>query len=136
MIPCLICGKDSGTHYVTGFVPAPDSQKMALCAQHDAPENRRKLHALWQATMEESIRRMTANAAYLVTRSRLRMLTISFSGGGSLSLPCLDCSVTDHNALKVTAPNGSLSFFPMQHIRRYDLHAVFTEQAETSNDTA
>ncbi|SBV93924.1 conserved hypothetical protein [uncultured delta proteobacterium] len=121
MIPCHICGKDSGAHWVTGYIPAPDSQKMALCGTHDTPENRNRLRLAWYTAMVEAIRTATQNAAYFATRGALFMLSIHYSAGGSLNLPCLEAAVTDHNTLKVTAPDGSLSFFPMQHIKRYDL---------------
>jgi hypothetical protein len=121
MIPCHLCGKDSGAHWVAGYVPAPDNQKMALCAEHDTPEHRRELYEAWRASMEESIGTAAKNAAYFATRGALRMLSIHFTAGGSLVLPCLEVAVTEHDALKVTAPDGSLSFFPLRQIRRYDL---------------
>lgn len=121
MIPCQICGKDSAAHWVTGYIPAPDSQKMGLCAEHDTPENRKKIRLDWYRAMILNIRTATQNAAYFATRGALFMLTIHYSAGGSLSLPCLEASVTEHSTLKVTAPDGALSFFPMRHIKRYDL---------------
>lgn len=124
MIPCHICGKDSGAHWVAGYVPAPDSQKMALCADHDTPENRQKIRVAWYKAMVESIRTATRNSAYFATRGALFMLSIQYTAGGSLSLPCLEAGVTDHNTLKVTSPDGSVSFFPMQHIKRYDLTPI------------
>ncbi len=124
MIPCQICGKDSGAHWVTGYIPAPDSLKMALCADHDTPENRRDIRVVWYKAMVENIRNATRNAAYFATRGALFMLTINYTAGGSLSLPCLDASITSHNTLRVTSPDGSLCFFPMQHIKQYDLMPV------------
>ena len=121
MIPCQICGKDSGAHWVTGYIPAPDSQKMALCAKHDSPENRKEIRAAWYKTMVQAIKTVTQNAAYFATGGALFMCGIQFSAGGSLSLPCLEAAVTEQNTLKVIAPDGTVSFFPMQHIRRYDL---------------
>ncbi|CAK7014448.1 MAG: hypothetical protein DELT_02197 [Desulfovibrio sp.] len=130
MIPCQICGKDSGAHWVTGYIPAPDSQKMALCAAHDTPENRRAIHAAWYASMLDTINTATKNAAYFATRGSLFMLSINFTAGGSLSLPCLGATITDHNTLQVTAPDGTLSFFPMQHVRRYDLTPVIPDDIQ------
>ena len=131
MVPCSICGKDSGAHWVTGYIPAPDSQKMALCATHDTPENRKKIRAAWYMAMLETIKTTTKNTAYFVTRGSLYIISIHFSAGGSLSLPCVEASVTEQNTLKVTAPDGSLSFFPMQHIKRYDLTPVLPENIDT-----
>lgn len=121
MIPCHICGKDSGAHWVTGYIPAPDSQKMALCAEHDTPANRNEIRMAWYGTMVNTIRTATQTAAYFATRGALFMLSIHYMAGGSLNLPCLEATVTERNTLKVTAPDGSVSFFPMQHIKRYDL---------------
>lgn len=127
MIPCHICGKDSGAHWVAGYIPAPDSQKMALCAKHDTPDNRKKLHGAWSEAMEESIKTATKNAAYFAARNTFFMLSIHFSAGGSLNLPCMEAVTTEQNTLKVIAPDGSLSFFPMQHIKRYDLTPLHQE---------
>jgi len=121
MIPCHICRHDSETHWVTGYPPAPDSQKMALCKVHDTPENRSALRAAWQQSMLQSIETTTRNTAYFATRSVLFMLSIHYTAGGGLTLPCLDAIITAHNTLKVTAPDGTISFFPMQHIARYNL---------------
>jgi hypothetical protein len=127
MIPCHICGDDSGAHWVAGFIPAPDSQKMALCSTHDTPENRNDLRLAWHRAMAEIIKTAAQNAAYFATRGALSMLSIHYVSGGSLCLPCLDAVVTDRNTLKVLAPDGSLSFFPMQHIKRYDLSPLLQE---------
>lgn len=129
MIPCHICGKDSGAHWVTGYIPAPDSQKMALCAEHDTPANRNDIRLAWHKAMVDTIRTATRNAAYFTTRGALFMLSIHYTAGGSLNLPCLEALVTDRNTLKVTAPDGSLSFFPMQHVKRYDLTPMLRENA-------
>ena len=121
MIPCHICGNDSGAHWVTGYIPAPDSQKMALCRKHDTAENREMIRQDWDKAMEDNIKTSTRNAAYFATRGALFMLSIHFTAGGSLNLPCLEAAVTEQKTLKVTAPDGAQSFFPMQHIKRYDL---------------
>lgn len=132
MIPCHICGKDSGAHWVTGYIPAPDSQKMALCAEHDTPANRNNLRLAWYKAMVETIKTATQNAAYFAARGAMFMVSIHHSAGGSLNLPCLGAEVTEHNTLKVTAPDGSLSFFPMQHIKRYDLTPMVQDAAPES----
>jgi hypothetical protein len=81
-------------------------------------------------SMLETIKTATKNAAYFATRGSLYMVSIYFNAGGSLSLPCLEASVTEQNTLKVTAPDGSLSFLPMQHIKRYDLMPMQPESVE------
>ena len=135
MIPCQVCGKDSGAHWVIGYIPAPDSQKVALCVLHDTPENRKNCQKTWQLAMQHSIETTTRNAAYYALRALPRMVTILFSGGGSLSVPCLECGVTDHDALKVIAPDGSLSFFPMQQIRRYSIRDMTHEDMNETEKT-
>lgn len=127
MIPCHICGTDSGAHWVTGYIPAPDSQKMALCATHDTPGNRRKIREAWYRAMLENIETAVKNAAYFAARGSFSMLVIHFDAGGSLSLPCIETAVTEHDTLKVTSPDGSFSFFPMRHIKRYDLMPMQAE---------
>ena len=132
MIPCRICGKDASTNWVTGLPPAPDSQKMALCAEHDTPENRKELLVAWHLSMIKAIRAASNNAAYFAARGSLRMLTLYFSAGGSLNMPCINCEVTDHGTLNVTAPDGTQSFFPMQHVRRYDLALMAPDMLKKS----
>ena len=132
MIPCHVCGEDSGAYWVTGYVPAPDSQKMALCSKHDTPENRRALHFAWYDAMRNAIKTATQNAAYFTTRGTLFMVHIHFSAGGSLSQPCTSVEITEQNTLKVVAPDGTMSFFPMQHVRRYDVMPMVKEAAASS----
>ena len=121
MLPCAICGKDAANGWVAGYVPAPDSQKMALCAAHDSPENRMRLQQAWNEAMRQEFITSARIAAYQAARTSLSLLTIYFSSGGTVSLPCLSCSQTSHNTLKVHNRDGSVSFFPMQQIRRYDV---------------
>lgn len=121
MIPCQICGQDASLGWVKGYVPAPDSQKLALCSEHDSPENRSMLLGLWQEFMHKAIREATQTAAWQAARGRLLLLTIHFAAGGSLSMPCTAAAPTEHGTLKVSGPDGGVSFFPMRHIRRYDL---------------
>ena len=124
MIPCNICGRDSGAHWIAGYPPAPDSQKMALCALHDTPKNRHDLRLAWSDAMEKSIETATRNSMYFVTRGAIFMLSIYYAAGGNLNIPCLDAIATDHNTLRVTALDGSSIFFPMQHIKRYALNKL------------
>jgi len=121
MLPCAICGKDAAAGWVAGYVPAPDSQKMALCPEHDSLENRRRIYTAWTEAMRQEFATAARVAAYQAARNSLSLLTIYFSSGGSVALPCLACSQTGHNTLQVHNRDGSLSFFPMQQIRRYDL---------------
>ena len=127
MIPCQVCGKDASLGWVKGYTPSPDSQKLALCTKHDSPDNRRKLLGLWQEFMLKTIHTATQVAAYQAVRGHLRLLTIQFTAGGSLSIPCVDATPTEHGTLKVAGPDGTLSFFPMQQIRRYDVSPLDME---------
>ena len=121
MLPCAICGKDAATGWIVGFAPAPDSQKMALCPLHDSPDNRRRILRAWKETIRREMANAARIAAYQAARIPLFLLTIYFSSGGSVSLPSLACEQTDHNTLKVHNQDGSVSFFPMQQVRRYDM---------------
>ncbi len=128
MIPCHICGVDAGTGWITGYIPAPDSQKMALCPAHDTPENRKRLRVAWHLSMIKAIQTAEKKAAYFATRGGPQALTIFFSAGGSMTMPCAAVSATAHNTLKVQAPDGAVSFFPLQHIRRYELAPWRTDE--------
>ncbi len=133
MIPCHICGIDAGTGWVTGYPPAPDSQKMALCPAHDTPDNRKQVRIAWHVAMIKAIQTAEKNTAYFAARGAMNLLTIYFSAGGSLSMPCAAASVTEHNTLKVQAPDGAVSFFPLQHIRRYELTPLRAEDLATQS---
>ncbi|GHV54482.1 hypothetical protein FACS1894206_07360 [Deltaproteobacteria bacterium] len=124
MIPCQVCGKDAATNWVSGYIPSSDNLKMALCPEHDSPEMRRAIQAVWLAAMLETIETDTKNAAYFATREKLSMLCIRFTAGGSISLPCLSASVTEQNTLEVRSPDAGVSFFPLGQITRYDLTPV------------
>ena len=127
MIPCHICGKDASLGWIKGFAPAPDSQKMALCPEHDTEDNRRRLITAWHLFMIRRIQTTTRISAYQATRGNLHLLTVHFSGGGSLSMPCLQVSETKHGTLKAESPEGEISFFPMAQIRKYDLTPLFSD---------
>ncbi len=129
MIPCHICGKDASLGWVKGFIPAPDSQKLALCAEHDTEANRAELVKAWHLMMIKGIRTATEVAALQATKGSPQMLTLHFTAGGSLSLPCVSSEITPHGTLKAKGPDGTLSFFPVQQIKRYDLTPLPPDRA-------
>lgn len=121
MIPCYVCGKDASLGWVKGFVPAPDSEKMALCAEHDTEENRRRLLTAWHLFMVRGMQAATRIAAFQAIRDGLHLLTVHFSAGGSVSMPCVGVTKTEHGSLKAQGLDGGTSFFPIAQIRKYDL---------------
>jgi hypothetical protein len=126
MIPCYICKKDASAGWTTGFAPAPDSQKLALCAEHDTPENRRKVEAAWRELQEKDL------AAYAqVTRQKaaphIQVASVRFAGGGMLSFTCTSAEPTPQGTLRIEQADGSQTFIPMQHIINYALRP-FGEQ--------
>jgi hypothetical protein len=126
MIPCHICGKDASTGWIKGYTPAPDSQKLALCAEHDNEKNRLAVANAWQAMLvgelaaRMSVARQKASAL-------LQTANIHFRGGGMLSFLCTACTPTGHGTLRLDGPDGSRTFIPLQHIREYSLSPSIPE---------
>ena len=120
MIPCYVCGKDASTGWVQGFVPAPDSQKLALCAEHNTFDNRQLVGRAWRELNERGISAMTSVAKYKAAPI-LQVVSVHFTGGGMLSFTCTACTPTDRGTLRIDQADGTHTFIPMQHIREYAL---------------
>ena len=131
MIPCYICGKDASTGWTKGFVPAPDSQKLALCPEHNTPENRLAVVKAWRALIEREAAIMTGIAGFRAAAPSLQTATVHFTGGGMLSFTCLSCSPTTQGTLCIESPDGARNFIPMQHIREYSVRPYASDTAET-----
>lgn len=120
MIFCHVCGKTADTGWIVGLPPAPDSQKMGLCAEHDSFANRQKTLADWQTMMHRDVAEYTENTA-IKAGFRHSLLHIFFHGGGSLSIPCLRCSVTPEKSLAIASPDGRMLYYPIAQIASYEL---------------
>ena len=118
MIPCYVCGKDASTGWVQGFVPAPDSQKLALCAEHNTFENRLLVGRAWREMNEREIASMTSVARHKAAPS-LQVASVHFTGGGMLSFTCTACGPTGQGTLRIDQADGTHTFIPLQHIREY-----------------
>lgn len=123
MIPCYVCGRDASTGWTKGFTPAPDSQKLALCAEHNNAENRRAVALAWQELLRRGIESAT-NLARHKAEPSAQVVTVHFTGGGLLSFTCLKAAPTEHGTLCIEAPDGSRTYVPMQHVREYVLRPV------------
>ncbi|MDL2316113.1 hypothetical protein LJC59_03420 [Desulfovibrio sp. OttesenSCG-928-A18] len=121
MIPCYICGKDASTGWTKGFVPAPDSQKLALCIAHDSPENRLRVEEAWRELRLHDLATMTELARQKAAPER-NIVSVHFTGGGMLSFICSGCAPTGHGTLRIEQEDGSHTYIPMRHIREYSLH--------------
>lgn len=131
MIPCFICKEDASTNWVLGFVPAPDSQKMALCALHATPANQAVVAKEWKKRLEAAIG--TANTVTEgKTASLPQLLTVRFTGGGLLTYACSGSSVTEQGSLRVDELDGKHTFIPMQHIRTYTISPLSKPQASAA----
>lgn len=129
MIPCYICGKDASTVWIKGFAPAPDSQKLALCAEHNTPENRVKVSNAWHDLLEQDLTALTEVARYKVDAPSLKTANVHFAGGGLLSFVCTDCAPTPQGTLCIHTPDDSQTFIPMQHIREYTVRPYIPEES-------
>lgn len=120
MIPCFICGKDIGGGWSIGYPPAPDSQKMGLCFEHDLQSHRERVQKAWQSLIYNSLAENVQSTAYRAGDIP-QLLSIYFTGGGSVSLPCSSCTVLEGKTLKVITPAGEHIFFPLGQVRNYAL---------------
>ena len=123
MIPCQVCGKDASTHWVAGLPPAPDSQKTGLCAEHDTPENRTKALRAWQEMLAADIATVESLARYKAAPEE-RLITVRFTGGGTLSFTGTSCRPTDQNTLCIEEVDGARTFIPLQQVREYTITPV------------
>lgn len=120
MIPCHVCGKDASTGWTKGFVPAPDSQKMALCAEHDTPQNRLLVSRAWRDVNAREIAAATSVARHKASPA-LYVVSVHFTGGGMLSFACTACTPTAQGTLRIDDADGKQTYIPMQHIREYTI---------------
>lgn len=127
MIPCFICGKDASTGWIKGFPPAPDSQKLALCRAHDSAENRLLLIEAWQNLIRDGVG-VHAVVTQNKVQPKLFTLTVRFAEGGLLSFICSSCEPTAHGTLRISMPDGTLSFVPMHNVQEFSLRPVIIDE--------
>ena len=132
MIPCHICNKDASTGWTLGFVPALDSQKLALCALHDTAENRERVREAWEAMQTAEISSF-AQVSQQKAAPAVRMLVVHFSGGGMLSFRCTAVAPTAQGTLRIEQPDGTQTFIPLQHIREYSTHPWFADDQDAGS---
>ena len=130
MIPCYVCGKDIGGGWYIGYPPAPDSQKVGLCREHDLTSHRKRAQRAWQELMRKSLEDGVKNSAYK-SSDIPQLLSIYFTGGGSISLPCSSFSIVDGKTLKIITPGGENIFFPLGQVRNYALSPLTRDEPQT-----
>lgn len=121
MVPCFICGKDATGSFIHGFAPAPDSQKVGLCEAHNTLENKKKAILHWIVSMKAEVATRNLNIAYRLKAPLYYTVTIRYSDGGVVSLPCLSWEVTDSNTLQIVRTDKTLSFIPLHFVRQFDV---------------
>jgi hypothetical protein len=93
---------------------------MALCREHDLPPNREKVQSAWQELIRNQLDLLGRNKAARLGGIE-QLLSLYFTGGGALSLPCVALDFLDNGTLKVTTPERELIFFPLSQVRNYAL---------------
>lgn len=121
MINCLICGKDAARGWITGLPPAPDSQKVGLCPEHDTPGNRILAEKRWREIISQAVEIEQDGEELHHHGAAVQPLTleIQFIDGGRIEVSCKSFRPTDEDILEVTTPEGRLAFYPLRHIRRF-----------------
>jgi len=127
MLPCFICGKDASTGWIEGFVPSPDSQKLALCPEHDNAVNRLAVAKAWKEMIRQNITEQMAMAKYKANPI-IQTACVRFTAGGMLSFLCTACMPTQQGTLRIDHPDGERTFIPMQQVREYSLRPYVAEE--------
>jgi hypothetical protein len=129
MIPCFVCGKDASASWTAGFAPSPDSQKLALCKEHDTPEQRRAVEQAWQ---EKQTRELAAYSLVAIQKAAhvKKLATVHFTSGGMLSFTCTDIGPTEHGTLRIEQSDGTQTFLPMHQVKEYSVRACTHEDRE------
>lgn len=123
MVACYICKKPVSHGWVCGPPPSADRYKLGLCKLHDTPANREKVLAAWEGRIQEELDaslRQDALSALPLTWYELR---IQFFDSGELTLSCNSYEVDKEQDALICNIQGALEFFPMQHIRRFQVVA-------------
>jgi len=127
MLPCFICGKDAATGWIEGFVPSPDSQKLALCSEHDNAANRLAVSDAWREMIRKNIAEQMAVAKHKA-KPIIQTACVRFSAGGMLSFLCTACLPTGQGTLRIDHLDGERTFIPMQQVREYSLRPYIPEE--------
>lgn len=128
MLPCFVCGNDASTGWIKGFAPSPDSQKLALCAEHNTAANRLAVANAWKEALRKDIAGQIAVAGHKM-RPCIQTATVRFMAGGLLSFLCTACAPTEQGTLRIDHPDGERTFIPLQHIRAYSLRPCMPEDS-------
>lgn len=127
MIPCHVCGKDIGGGWSIGFPPAPDSQKMGLCREHDRAAGREEVTAAWRELIYSNLEENNRNSAHRAGDIP-QLLSIYFTGGGAISIPCSSFSLVEGKTLRVLTPGGENIYFPLGQVRNYALSPLMRQE--------
>ncbi len=108
---------------------------MGLCRAHNNLENRHVVAELWKKTLQDAIAAETKLMA-IKAGAHDQLLTVHFTGGGSLSVPCGGFSLSE-NSLQAHTAEGAV-FFPLNQVRHYALapNAGRTAEDEQTAETA
>lgn len=120
MVPCYICGKNSAGGWVAGLPPAPDSQKTGLCPEHDNITNRASAFKAWQDLLTHEIEVQLEITKDGEGTPPLK-LVVQFLDGGKVVIPCRSFGIVDNSTLEVLDAEGERKFYPLQHVRSYQL---------------
>lgn len=134
MIPCFICKKDIGGGWWHGFPPAPDSQKMGLCAGHDSPAAREEVKKAWQLQQNALLgTRLEIEQKKHAPKDTAFLLEIQFRDGGLITMRCAGQDVLkDSDILVITLENDERRFYPLRQIRSYTIHSLSASPASSA----
>ncbi len=121
MVRCEVCGKEVTEGWICGMLPSNEKFKLGLCPQHDTPRNRQRVEAHWQQLMEEEIAKTTVRQEAEVQAPEAYTVKIFFVDGGVKTLECASYTINDNKDLLVLNLEGMADFYPLQHIRHFEV---------------
>ena len=121
MVRCEVCGKEVIDGWICGMLPSGERYKLGLCPQHDTPRNRERVEAHWHRMMEEEIAKTIVRQEAESKPPAGYAIKIFFTDGGVRTLECARYTVNDGQDLLVLNSEGGYDFYPLQHIRHFEV---------------
>lgn len=122
MVRCDVCGKEVLSGWICGVVPADDTHKLGLCPDHDTPEQRADVQEKWERLLHEKLQRTLARERRDAEEKAPHLeVTIHYLGGGVQMERCRAYDVNQEGDLLILKEDGLLDFYPLQHIRRFEV---------------
>jgi len=124
MVSCHVCGTEVISGWICGVIPAHDKYKLGLCPTHDTPAERTIVEKEWEALLQGELAFLLAERRAVAQPPVACEIRIRFLDGGVKILRCLSYNVTSDKELLVLNTERMHEFYPLQHIRSFQVHEI------------